>query len=114
MIISVDELRQFVQTDDSDPVLQVKLEGLESFIRKYTNNNFINRETLETEYPPDIKLGLINLMKWELENRNKVGIASETISRHSVTYFDQSAANTDGGFPVALLGFLKPYMRARF
>lgn len=114
MIISVDELRQFVKTDEADPILQAKLEGLESFIKKYTNNKFVNRETFQTDYPPDIKSGLINLMKWELENRDKVGVASETISRHSVTYFDQSATNTDGGFPIALLGFLKPYVRARF
>ena len=68
----------------------------------------------KVKYPMDIKMGVVNLMKWELDNRDKVGVSSETISRHSVTYFDQSAANTVMGYPVALLGFLKPYKRARF
>ena len=177
MIMTVDELRRFVDTNEEDQVLEAKLQALELLIRSYTNNNFQVRafravavadaekgllvntpipfrigDTLQiTEselqpnalvtvnavgdgvisvsedifdesgvvitkvvYPNDVKMGVVNLMKWELENRDKVGVASETISRHSVTYFDQSAANTVMGYPVALLGFLKPYRRARF
>jgi len=74
------------------------------------NYNLITK----VEYPVDIVQGVINLMKWEVENREKVGIKSETLSRHSVTYFDQDANNTVMGYPVALLGFLQPYMKARF
>jgi hypothetical protein len=62
----------------------------------------------------DIKMGVVNLLKWELGNREKVGIASETISRHSVTYVDQTGDNTIMGYPVALVGFLRPYKRAQF
>ena len=65
-------------------------------------------------YPEDIKVGIINLLKYEVEMRDKVGIKSETISRHSVTYFDSDANNQVMGYPVSLLGFLKPYMKARF
>lgn len=68
----------------------------------------------KVEYPADVQSGVLNLLKWELENRDKVGIKSETISRHSVTYFDQDASNTVMGYPVSLLGFLKPYRKARF
>lgn len=68
----------------------------------------------KVEYPIDIKVGVTNLMQWEIKNRQKVGIKSETLSRHSVTYFDQDASNQVMGYPVSLLGFLKPYMRARF
>ena len=68
----------------------------------------------KVEYPKDVQMGVLNMLKWDLENRDKVGIQSETISRHSVTYFDQSASNTLLGYPVALIGFLKPYMKARF
>lgn len=66
------------------------------------------------EYPDDIVQGVISLMIWEVNNRNKVGIKSESISRHNVTYFDQDANNSVMGYPVSLLGFLKPYMKARF
>lgn len=65
-------------------------------------------------YPADIKLGAANMLKWQLENGDKVGVSSETISRHSVTYFDLSGDNSTVGFPKAVLGFLKPYRRARF
>ena len=64
-------------------------------------------------YPADIKNGAINLLKWELENRDKVGIKSETISRHSVTYYDMDSNNLNG-YPSSLLGFMTPYRKARF
>lgn len=66
------------------------------------------------EYPADVQEGVINLLIWETENRKKVGIKSETLSRHSVTYYDLDANNQVMGYPVSLLGFLKPYMKARF
>ena len=68
----------------------------------------------KVKYPTDVKMGIVNLMKWELDNREKVGVASESISRHSVTYVDQTGDNTIMGYPVALMGFLKPYRKARF
>ena len=68
----------------------------------------------KVEYPMDVVFGAVNLMKWELENRDKVGIQSETISRHSVTYFNMDGENSSMGYPKSLLGFLMPYKKARF
>lgn len=65
-------------------------------------------------YPPDVIMGTVNLLKWELENRDKVGIQSEKLSRYSVTYFSMDGDNSVMGYPKSLLGFLKPYMKARF
>ena len=65
-------------------------------------------------YPQDVKMGVVNLLKWENENRAKVGIASETLSRHSVTYFNMDGDNSLMGYPKSLLGFLQPHMKARF
>ena len=115
MILTVSELRQYIITDETDQVLEAKLQALEVSIRNHTNNNF-KRILAENngEYPMDIKMGVVNLMKWELDNREKVGIASESISRHSVTYFDMTGDNSTMGYPVALVGFLKPYKRAQF
>ena len=53
-------------------------------------------------------------MKYECNMRDKVGIKSESISRHSVTYYDVNEENQVMGYPVSLLGFLKPYIKARF
>ena len=66
------------------------------------------------DYPVDVKIGAVNMMKWDMENREKVGIQSETISRHSVTYFNMDGENSSLGYPKSLTGFLKPYMKARF
>ncbi|MGD6877838.1 hypothetical protein [Bacillus infantis] len=175
MIISVEKLREYINTDKTDSVLEDMLQALELLVRKYTNNNFqkrayrrtadivgslfvcealvpfkvgdtvqvsesplneglytiktvedavfaVNEDVLEEsnvlvtkiEYPMDVKMGVVNMIKWDLENREKVGIASETISRHSVTYFNMDGDNSTMGYPKSLLGFLKPYMKARF
>lgn len=178
MILTVAELRQYINTEEEDQVLEARLQALELLIRAYTNNNFQVRayravavavsegnqllcnspvpfrvgDTLQitesdfmpgelvtvesvsngaisvsedladesgvvitkVKYPMDVKMGVVNLMKWELNNREKVGVASESISRHSVTYVDQTGENTIMGYPVALIGFLKAYRKARF
>ena len=114
MIMNVAELRQFIDTDLDDQVLEAKLQALELSIQGYTNNDFKRHLTAEGEYPMDVKMGVVNLLKWDLNMRDKVGVASESISRHSVTYVDQTGINTVMGFPVSLMGFLKPYKKARF
>lgn len=174
MIVSVEKLRNYVTTNLSDEVLEEKLQALELLIRKYTNNNFQNRNirfkcnasskgldlltpylkvenTIEisqsqyndgvyyitsiedenitlnkvlfdeedvlitkVEYPFDIQMGVVEMIRWDLNNRDKVGIQSETISRHTVTYFNMDGDNSLMGYPRSLLGFLQPYMKARF
>ena len=115
MILTVAELRQYIETDETDQVLEAQLQALELSIHGYTNNNF--KRVLEAnngQYPMDVKMGVVNLMKWEQNNRERVGVQSESISRHSVTYFNMDGDNSVMGYPRSLLGFLKPYMRARF
>lgn len=174
MIIALDIYKKLVPNDQqNDQVLEMKLQALELMVRKYTNNNFQNRNvrfecasniqildiqtpflkvgdtvqisqslyndglyvvndtsngiTLDKplfdegkmlvtkiEYPSDVVMGVVELMKWEMNNRSKVGIASETISRHSVTYFNMDGDNSIMGYPKSLMGFLRPYMKARF
>jgi hypothetical protein len=178
MLMKLDELKQFVTTNDSDLVLTAKMSALETIIRSYTNNRFhakplvrieafvrggvflsdalipfsigdtiqvtkgdkaedlglytvkeitdttftVNEEIADIDdvyvtkvaYDMNIKMGVVNLLRWEAVNGDKLGIQSETISRHSVTYADANGENYLMGYPKALLGFLKPYIRARF
>lgn len=175
MIMSVEELKKFITTTETDEMLAARLLAIEQMIRGYTNNNFqrmayrrtadiiggsfnvgattlfnvgdtvqigesrlneglytvaevtdstftVNEDVVDEKnvlvtkvsYPADVKMGVVDMLKWELENRAKVGIQSETISRHSVTYFDLSGDNAKMGYPKSLLGFLKPYRKARF
>ena len=64
-------------------------------------------------YPADVVACAVNLLEWEVSNRAKVGIQSETLSRHSVTYFNMDNANNVMGYPSSLLGCLKAYRKAR-
>lgn len=174
MILTAEELKKHMTTDEEDAVLDAKLSALELLVRAYTHNNFqqravrrmadiaggtiimesnpfkvgdtvqvtesdfneglytvtaaedsaitIKEDTFDEDdvlvtkvvYPMDVKMGVVNLMKWELERREKVGVSSETISRHSVTYESMTDDNTIMGYPKALMGFLKPYVKARF
>lgn len=68
----------------------------------------------KVEYPKNVRMGVIDMMKWKLEKGDKVGVQSETISRHSVSYFNMDNGNSLVGFPKSLVDFLKPYMKARF
>lgn len=65
-------------------------------------------------YPVDIVEGALRLLEWNLTHSDKVGVQSETISRHSVTYFNMDGDNSIMGYPKSLFGFLKPYKKARF
>ena len=65
----------------------------------------------KVEYPADVVNCCVELMEWAVNFAGKVGIKSETISRHSVTYED--SATMFMGYPASLLGCLKPYRKAR-
>lgn len=175
MIMTVDELKQFITTDKPDAVLEAMLQALELAIRGYTNNNFQDRgyrrradivggvlymealppfaegdtvqisqselnnglytvkkvddssvevnESVTDEdtvlltrvsYPADVRFGAAKLIQWDLENGDKVGVQSETISRHSVTYFNLDGDNSIMGYPKSLTGFLRAYRKVRF
>ena len=62
-------------------------------------------------YPADVVNCCVELMEWAVSYAGKVGIKSETLSRHSVTYED--SATMFMGYPASLLGCLKPYRKAR-
>lgn len=69
----------------------------------------------KVEYPADVIQCAVDLMEWDVNYRGKVGIKSETLSRHSVTYAEQDANNMVMGYPVSIMSVLNPaYMKARF
>ena len=78
----------------------------------------------KVEYPFNVKMGAVDIMKWKLKNeaansgdKSQKDIQSETISRHSVTYAqDASEGDIDVNFgvPKKYTAFLKAYRRPRF
>ena len=170
MIVTLEELKRVSELSNiSDEQLLIMSEGIEDFIRQYTNNNFTNKNitfntpstngkldtvlppfkvgdtvliskstynngvyvienmdgTLNKElfndenkvtlvkYPKAVKNGVIKLLQYDVKMADKMGISSESISRHSVTY-SQPQADSVNGYPSYLMSFLKPYMKARF
>ena len=171
MIITIEELKKVSELSNiPDEQLTVMCEGIEDFIRQYTNNNFTVKNvtfntpsmdgkletvsplfnvgdtvlisnskynngvyvltatdgTLDKElfdddnnkitlvkYPPSIKLGVVKLLQYNAKMDDKVGISSESLSRHSVSYA-QPSSDSVGGYPSSLMSFLKPFMKARF
>lgn len=71
-----------------------------------------NKVTL-IQYPQSIKSGVIKLLQYDTKMTDKMGISSESISRHSVTY-SQLSDDAINGYPPYLMSFLEPYMKARF
>ena len=120
MIFTVDELRALVPgLTASDDALTLWLEGVEAGIKGQTNNDFNRFRGPDGEivWPADIKLGVLNMARYDFGGGREVannGIASETISRHSVSYAQPTGSDSIGGYPAAMMGFLRPYERARF
>lgn len=65
------------------------------------------------KYPSMVIQGAINILDWDCFKRDKVGVASETISRHAVSYQQYDGTNTISGYPSMLFGFCTPFMRAK-
>lgn len=68
------------------------------------------------EYPIDVIDGAIDLLDWELikEGKELTGVASESISRHNVSYVQRTNDNTVNGYPIELFNFCNNYKKARF
>lgn len=68
------------------------------------------------EYPVEIIEGAIDLLDWELIQKGKenTGVASESISRHNVSYVQRTGDNTVYGYPIELFNFCENYKKARF
>ena len=65
----------------------------------------------KVHYPADVIQCAVDLYSWKQNMGDKVGIKSETISRHSVTYEDSGTLFM--GYPVGILNGLKLHKKAR-
>jgi hypothetical protein len=79
------------------------------------NNTLIDESHVlvtKVQYPADVIDCAVELMEWYMNYGGKVGVKSETLSRHSVTYED--SATLFMGYPVGILNGLKLHVKARF
>lgn len=143
MLMTVEHLREFVDTEVPDELLAEHLAALEAAIRQETHNTFTERgfrhvtaiqggvmlspAPADTDsavlhrvaYPPDVVMGCVDILRYKLSRAgqnaaDRAGIASETISRHSVTFSGEDAYSGILGVPERLVRFLDRYRKARF
>lgn len=78
--------------------------------------DYPNQLITKIEYPIDVIEGAIDILDWELikKGKEKSNVASESISRHNVSYFQRTKDNTIKGYPIELFDFCEDYVRARF
>ncbi len=78
--------------------------------------DYTNQLITKIEYPIDVIEGAIEILDWELikKGREKSNIASESISRHNVSYVQRTNDNTINGYPIELFNFCNEYKKARF
>lgn len=121
-LFAVEALTPF-KVGDTIQITETKLNKGLFTIASADDSTFTANEDVEDEqgvlvtkvvYPADVVECALNLLEWEVRNRGKVGIQSETLSRHSVTYYNQDSNNQVMGYPVSLMGCLKAYRKARF
>ena len=72
-----------------------------------TEQNLVTK----VKYPADVIQCAVDMYRWKRNMGEKVGIKSETISRHSVTYED--SATLWMGYPLGILNGLNLYKKAR-
>ena len=66
----------------------------------------------KVEYPQEIVSIVIEALKWDEQFGSKRGIQSESIGRHSISYFSQNDSNSYNGYPITLFTGLKNYTKA--
>ena len=78
--------------------------------------DYPTQQITKIEYPIDVIEGAIDLLDWELvkEGKEIIGVASESISRHNVSYVQRTNDNTINGYPIELFNFCNNYKKARF
>lgn len=98
-------------------------DGLYSVVSADNNSITVDRD-LESEqsyamitkinYPYDIVDGVIKLIQYDLKMGDKIGIKEESISRHSVSYYDVTSSESVEGYPATLMKFLDKYKKLRW
>jgi hypothetical protein len=115
----VDALTPF-EVGDTVQISETNLNKGLFVVESVTDSTFEVEEAVKDEnevlvtkisYPADVVNCCVELMDWAVSFAGKVGIKSETLSRHSVTYEDSGSLFM--GYPASLLGCLKPYRKCR-
>ena len=86
------------------------VESVEDVYFKVSETLKDEKDVLVTKvhYPEDVVDCALEMLEWEMDGKKKAkkGIASETLSRHSVSYVQQNDGNTKSGYPASIMGNL--------
>lgn len=102
------EISQSGVNDGLYTITQIGIDHIK--LNRYLNEVGFNVVT-KVVYPADVVQCAVDLYRWKQNMGDKVGIKSETISRHSVTYEDSGTLFM--GYPVGILKGLSIHKKAR-
>lgn len=116
----VNDTVEIYGTEDLDGIYQVKTSE-ENYIElnvrifgDYSNLNS-NAHVYLIDFPPDVKAGAKEILKYRAKTDKNIGIKSKSVARMSITYANaQDAKETVNGLPAHLFDFLEPYIKMRW
>lgn len=112
-VFRVDDTVEFFHTEYSDG-LYVIVEKLESCTYRVSPECMDCVGTVGlVKYPDDVLMGALSMITYDIASVGREDVASESISRHSVSYVTHGASNTIMGYPIKLTSFLKPYRKMK-
>jgi len=107
VIITIAEVKTLLQITDSskDAIITALIPIVEDDLLEYLNNNF------DEDYPPGLKGYLAKMIGYKLDKTSD-NIASETISRYSVSY--KSGTDFIAGYPSTIMTGLSKWRKVKW
>lgn len=110
-LFNVGDTVQITSSKINDGLYVIKEKTDDSMVLDKDVYDTPNMLITKIEYPLDLIDGCVELLDWECNYKDKQGLSSETISRHSVSYKNYDENNTIEGYPSELFNFAKKYTR---
>lgn len=111
MFLSVGDTVQISASDVNDGLYVVKAVADDRIEVDKPLMTVENNMVTKIVYPVDVIQCAVDMFTWKKTMGSKVGIKSETLSRHSVTYEDSGSLFM--GYPMGILSTLNLYKKAR-
>ncbi len=108
MITTLDKARTILGVTDSDALIEELIPMVEADYLLIRNKAFDEVDG-EVVYPTGAEFTAIKMIGYHLKTQGQQGIASESLSRHSVTYQTSSLSGALGSYPPMITASIKRY-----
>lgn len=107
-IITLSEVKTLlsIKYDAKDDLINLLIPSVDDDIKAYTGQSFVD------DVPAGLKIYAARMIGYNLNNMDKSGIQSESISRYSVTFSINS--NVTSGYPADIISGLNKYRKLKW